>query len=81
MILSNSEILKALKEGHIIINPPPDIPALDRPDSAFNTTALDLRLGNSISIPKEDQPFAYDLRKGGIASFLKDTHETHPING
>lgn len=80
MILSNSEILKALESGHININPQPDIPSFDKPDSPFNTTALDLRLGNTISIPKESQPFAYDLRKGGIASFLRNTHETHPIN-
>jgi len=41
---------------------------------------LDLRLSNTISIPKESQPFVYDLRKGGIASFLTDAYETHPIN-
>ena len=70
MILSNSEILKALNKGHIIIDPLPDIPSLDKSDSAFNTTSLDLRLGDSLSIPKKDQPFAYDLRKGGIASLV-----------
>jgi dCTP deaminase len=80
MILSNSEILKAIKQGHIIIDPSPDIPSFNKPDSPFNTTALDLRLGNIISIPKGKQPIAYDLRKGGIASFLKNAYETHFIN-
>ncbi len=80
MILSNSEILKALNKGHIIIDPLPDIPSLDKSDSAFNTTSLDLRLGDSLSIPKKDQPFAYDLRKGGIASFLQSTQETCRID-
>lgn len=80
MILSNSEILNAIQKGHIIIDPPPDIPSFDKPDSPFNTTALDLRLGNTISIPKEKQPIAYDLRKGGIASFLKNAYETHSIS-
>lgn len=80
MILSNSEILNALKSKHIIISPQPDIPSIDKPGSAFNTTALDLRLGDTISIPLENQPFCYDLRKGGIASFLKNTHKTHLID-
>ncbi len=80
MILSNLEILKALEERRIIIDPPPDIPSFDKPESPLNTTALDLRLGDTISIPNEDQPFAYDLRSGDIASFLKKTHESHPID-
>jgi len=80
MILSNSEILNALKNQHIIISPQPDIPSLDNPGSAFNSTALDLRLGDTISVPLEKQPFSYDLRKGGIASFLKLNHKTHPID-
>jgi len=80
MILSNSEILKAIQEGCIQIDPSPDIPSFDKPDSPFNTSSLDLRLGNTISIPKLDQPFVFDLRKGGIASFLKNTYDSHPIN-
>ena len=80
MVLSNSEILKAIQDGYIIIDPPPEILSFDHPNSPFNTTALDLRLGDNISIPKEDQPFVYDLRKGGIASFLTDAYETHPVN-
>jgi len=80
MVLSNSEILEAIKKGCIVIDPPPETPSFDHPDSPFNTTALDLRLGNNVSIPKENQPFSYDLRKGGIASFLKDAYITHLIN-
>ena len=80
MVLSNSEILNALQKGYIIIAPTPEIPSFEKPGGPFNTTALDLRLGDTISIPKKDQPFVYDLRKGGIASFLKAAYETHPIN-
>jgi len=80
MILSNSEILNAIKEGHIVIDPPPDIPSFAKPDSPFNTSSLDLRLGNTVSIPKEGQPFVFDLRKPGIASFLKSIYESHIIN-
>lgn len=80
MVLSNSEILNAIKHGHIVIDPQPQLPSFDHPNHPFNTTALDLRLGNTISIPKEDQPFVYDLRKGGIATFLKGAYEKHTIN-
>lgn len=80
MILSNSEILKALKNGYIVIDPMPDIPSFDTDDSPFNTTALDLRLGDTISIPQENTPFAYDLRRGGIAPFLRKNHKTLPID-
>ena len=80
MILSNSEIIKAIEKKHIIIDPPPDIPSLGKPDSSLNTTSLDLRLGDTLSIPRKGQPFTYDLRKKGIASFLKITHEKHTIN-
>jgi len=80
MVLSNSEILNALQKGYIIIDPRPDIPSFDKPNSPFSTTALDLRLGDTLSIPKEDQPIVYDLRKGGIASFLKNAYESHSIN-
>jgi dCTP deaminase len=80
MVLSNSEILKAINEGGIVIEPFPRIPTMHNPDSPLNTSALDLRLGNTISLPKRDRPFAFDLRKGGIANFLKDNFETRNID-
>lgn len=80
MILGNSEILEAIDKGHIVIDPKPDIPSFEKPQSPFNTTALDLRLGNTISVPKEKQPFVFDLTRGGIASFLRDAYESNPIN-
>lgn len=80
MILSNVEILKALKKGHIVITPSPEISSIDKPGSPLNTTALDLRLSGTISIPKEGQPFAFDLSKGGIAPFLKDVYDARPID-
>lgn len=80
MVLSNSEILKAIKDGWIAIEPPPRIPTMHNPDSPLNTSALDLRLGNTISFPKPARPFAFDLRGGGIAHFLKDNYETRTID-
>jgi len=80
MILSNSEILKAISEGFIVIHPTPKIPSLELPDSPFNTTALDLRLGNYISIPIEKSPHAFDLRKGNIADLLNTVYKRREID-
>jgi len=62
MILSNVEIRNALDQGRLIITPNP------QPNS-YDTTAVDLHLASSLSIPREG-PFNYDLRRGGIATFL-----------
>ena len=51
MILSNTEIQRALDEGRIVLNPSPDPP--------FDTTAIDLRLGDLIQVPKTDKKDAF----------------------
>jgi dCTP deaminase len=68
MILSNVEIIRALKGGEIRIDP---IAGIDPTRSPFNTTAVDLRLGSRLSRPKHI-PAGIDLRKGKIAPFLAD---------
>lgn len=72
MILSNVEIVAAIQDGGVVITPQPN---LSNPGSQpFNTTSLDLRLGDSIAIPT---PGAVTLNpaKGGIAKFLANTSE------
>ena len=61
MILSNTEIKKAIDEGRLGINPLPDL--------LSNTSSVDLHLGGSIQIPTPGA-FNYDLRRGSIAAFL-----------
>jgi hypothetical protein len=41
LILSDTEIREALREGFLVIDPPP-------PDEHFSSTALDLRIGDDI---------------------------------
>jgi dCTP deaminase len=74
MILSNVEILQAIDNGEIRIEPLEDRDPGKKP---FNTTSIDLRLGAQISIPKR-APAAFDLRSEGIAQFLaaNSTHFT-----
>jgi dCTP deaminase len=80
MILSNSEILKAIKDGFIVIDPVPKVPSLESSDSPFNTTALDLRLGKYISTPKEKSAHAFDLRKGNIVELLSTVYQNREID-
>lgn len=85
MILSNTEIQKAIDDGRLEIKPEPQprrpTPGDSRP-CPYDTTSVDLRLGDTISIPKGG-PYAYDLRKSGLASFLSDncTHITIDSTG
>jgi len=67
MILSNVEIVEAIKKGLISVN---GITGLDPAEKPFNTSAVDLRLGSEISIPLADAPVSLDLRKPNIAPFL-----------
>jgi dCTP deaminase len=73
VILSNVEIHRALDEGRLRITPEPSprFPSLAHPDCPYNTTSVDLRLGPRLHVPKTSA-YAFDLRGGGIASFLTD---------
>lgn len=72
MILSNLEIQKALDEGRLVIDPEPS-PRELKPGvkyCPYDTTAVDLKLHNEISVPKGGT-FAYDLTKpGSVSDFL-----------
>ncbi len=78
VILSNTEIQKAIDNGRLEIQPEPQ-PRRPTPGDSrscpYDTTSVDLRLGDTISIPPTDAPFAYDLRKPGLASFLSKNCE------
>lgn len=75
MILSNVEIQKALDDGRLIIDPRPQ-------PKSYDTTAIDLHLSSSLSIPREGA-FNYDLRRGGIAATLarNSDHLEIPVGG
>jgi dCTP deaminase len=76
MILSNVEIVRCLNENVFSITPRPHIDATQPP---YNTTAIDLRLGDEIIEPNINVPAAFDLSQGSIAKFLKDNSTTHKI--
>lgn len=70
MVLSNCEITKAIKDGLISIDP---LPPLDK--NYLDTTSINLRLGDTLSIPKEGLSLTFDLRKGGITKTLSEVYE------
>jgi len=67
MILSNIEIVQAIRSGEISLDllPLPYDPA----QPPFNTTSVDLRLGSEIVIPSKG-PFTLNPAQGGIAQYL-----------
>jgi dCTP deaminase len=76
MILSNVEILRCLDAGLFSIQP---LAGSDPTQSPFNTSAVDLRLGNEILVPQESAPIQLDLRKSGIAQFWAMHSKAHTI--
>lgn len=77
MILSNVDIVACLGTGAFSIDP---IAGTDPCKPPFNTSAVDLRLGNEIFIPDPIQgPIQLDLRKPGIAPYLRKNGTTCKI--
>ena len=75
MILSNASIAAALDSGILIIDPrPPD------PDSAdstgrYNTTSIDLTLGDALRVPRRGLSLIIDPRAGDTAATLSTLYE------
>jgi dCTP deaminase len=77
MILSNVKILEAIKEERLAIS---SFTGNEDPSQKpFNTSAVDLRLGDEISVP-EGGAFAVDLRKPDIIKLLAKHCETKKIS-
>jgi dCTP deaminase len=73
MILSNVEILKAIKAGAIKVG---ELTGNEDPtEDPFNTTSIDLHLADRILVPRADGPVAFDLTKPGISGFLERNSE------
>ena len=68
MILSNVKIHEAIDEGRLVITPEP-LPRLPDgiSDCPYQTSAVDLRLGNVISYFREGLPLDINLRQGPFA--------------
>lgn len=81
MILSNTSIQAALDAGDLVIEPQP-LPRRPRRDKdcPYQTSAVDLRLGEDVSWLKTDRPMTIDLRRGRIAALFGDSSETQRLS-
>lgn len=80
MILCNVAIHQALDEGRLVIKPEP-LPRLptDGQTSPYQTTAVDLRLGDEISIFKPGRPFDINLTRGSFADLFGPNSDTEKL--
>lgn len=81
MILSNVSIHDALDRGWIKIDPEPSPRAklLGGPKCPYQSSAVDLRLGEEIAFFKEGIPALIDLRKGDFNTMFGPLSETRRL--
>jgi dCTP deaminase len=81
MILSNVSIHEALDNGWLKIEPPPEPRTkIDGgPKCPYQTSAVDLRLGDEIAFFKEGIPALIDLRKGDFNAMFGPLSETRKL--
>ena len=60
MILSNVKIVEAIEKGHISISPPPP---RDPGAPPFNTSSIDLTLGDEILVPRKGANITFALKE------------------
>jgi dCTP deaminase len=72
MILSNVEIQRALDEKRLVLDPEPQprLPGAAGIDCPFQTSAVDLLLGDEISYLKENLAIDINLGQGGFANLF-----------
>lgn len=83
MILSNVKIQEAMDAGRLTIDPRPEPlrPALDDPHACpYQTTSVDLRLGDEIAFFKDGLAINIDLRLGRFSDLFGPNSETRRIS-
>lgn len=76
MILSNVEIARCLSAKKFAID---GLAGQNPSQKPFNTSAVDLRLGSEIVVPRLDTPTQLDLDNGNIAKFLSVHSDSRTI--
>lgn len=82
MILSDSAIFDALDDGRLVIDPEPSprIPSIDQPIRPFDRSAVDLRLGKVLRIPKQGLAIVVDPGAGGVPNTLNALYDEEVIS-
>jgi dCTP deaminase len=80
MILSNTEIQLALDQKRLSLDPEPAPRSPDGDgDCPYQTSAVDLRLGNEIAYLREGLPIDVNLGRGGFAKLFGPNSERQTI--
>lgn len=81
MILSNVRIHEALDRGWLKISPEPSPrqKQVDGPKCPYQTSAVDLRLGDEVAYFKEGVPAQIDLRRGDFNTLFAPLSETRKL--
>jgi dCTP deaminase len=81
MLLSNTAIFDALKDGRLVIEPEPKPAELDQEkQGAYDSTAVNLTLGNVLRIPKAGMSIMFNVPGGNISSTLAATCDEKRLN-
>lgn len=78
-VLSNTEIVKALDDGHLVIDPRP-YPDPGAKNSPYDTVSVDLQLASTILIPKKDLTIEINPSgPGNVATTLRTLCESKQV--
>ena len=76
MLLSNTAIFAALDDGRLVIEPEPTPREPGQAKkSPYDSTAINLTLGNVLNIPKSSLSIVYDISAGNVSDTLATTYE------
>jgi dCTP deaminase len=77
MLLSNTAIFHALNDGRLTISPEPSPRhrSVDGSKPPYDSTAINLRLGNLLRIPRNDMSLVFDIPGGNISDTLRVVYE------
>jgi len=77
MLLSNTAIYSALDDGRLTVlpEPAPRYCPIDGSRSPYDSTAINLRLGNVFRTPKDNLSICFDVPRGNIRDTLKIFYE------
>lgn len=81
MILSDTATFQALDDGRLTITPEPQprVPSLGTTSVPFDRTSVNLRLGETLRIPREGMAVAIDLSTGAAGPTLQTLYEARTI--
>lgn len=82
MLLSNKSIFEALDDRRLVIDPEPQprYGNVENSKTPFDSTAVNLTLGNVISVPKQGLSINLDLTQGNVVNTLKTIYEEREIS-